>query len=163
MHASPDFDAILPAPFGALGVSVADDCLIGLDFLPAGTAATDPSTPLLQRVANELNAYFAHAGHRFDLPIAPRGTPFRRQVWTALLAIPVGQTLTYGELARQLATGPRAVGQAVGDNPIPILIPCHRVVASHRAFNDGLGGLMHSRTGFCQDIKRWLLRHERAL
>jgi methylated-DNA-[protein]-cysteine S-methyltransferase len=114
---------------------------------------------LLQRVANELNAYFAHAGHRFELPFAPRGTPFRLRVWTALLDIPVGQTLTYGELARRVGSAPRAVGQAVGDNPIPIVIPCHRVVAA----DGGLGGFMHSRIGFSQDIKRWLLRHERAV
>ncbi|MEW5770551.1 MAG: methylated-DNA--[protein]-cysteine S-methyltransferase [Pseudomonadota bacterium] len=163
MLQKPDFDAILPTPFGALGVVLAGDHLAGLEFLPPGTAALTASNPLAQRVERELTAYFADPAHVFDLPLAPQGTPFRLRVWDALLAIPVGETVSYGEIARRVGSAPRAVGQAVGDNPIPIVIPCHRVVAANKGFNDGLGGFMHSRTGFSQDIKRWLLRHERAL
>lgn len=159
MQASHDFQAILPAPFGALGVRLVDGQLTGLEFLPPGTAVIPPSTPLLEWIDSELQAYYAHAGHRFNLPLRPVGTSFRQRVWSALLAIPVGQVITYGELARRVGSAPRAVGQAVGDNPLPILIPCHRVIAA----NGGLGGFMHSRVGFSQDIKRWLLRHEHAL
>jgi len=158
MQAAQDYDAILPAPFGALGVRVAEGRLTGLEFLPPGTPTGTPGSPFLRQVARELEAYYSNPAHPFSLPLAPAGTPFRRRVWAALLAIPVGRTLSYGELARRVDSAPRAVGQAVGDNPIPIIIPCHRVVAA----DGSLGGFNHSRVGFSQDIKRWLLGHERA-
>ena len=153
------YEAILPAPFGALGVRIVGDRLTGLEFLPPGTPPAASSHPMLKRVAKELEAYYADPGHAFDLPLQPLGTPFRQRVWNALLAIPASQTRSYGDIARQLASAPRAVGQAVGDNPLPIVIPCHRVIAA----DGGLGGFNHSRTGYSQDIKRWLLRHERVL
>lgn len=155
----PTFDAILPAPFGALGVHIKDAFLVGLEFLPPGTAQVDATDTLIKQLADELDAYYANPSHRFKLPLRPDGTPFRRRVWQALENIPASQTRTYGEVARELASGARAVGQAVGDNPIPIIIPCHRVIAA----NGSLGGFMHSRTGYSQDIKRWLLRHEGVL
>lgn len=153
------FSAVLAAPFGALGVRASGETLTALVFLPPGTPTAPPATPFLQRVAGELEAYYADPAHVFTVPLALTGTPFRQQVWTALGTIPSGHTLSYGELARRLHSAPRAVGQAVGDNPLPILIPCHRVVAA----DGGLGGFNHSRVGFSQDIKRWLLHHERAL
>lgn len=157
------FDAILPAPFGALGIRIHEERLAELVFLPPGTALQPNKSPFLDRVAEELARYFSHAGHRFKLPCALEGTPFRQRVWQALGEIPPGQTITYGELARRVNSAPRAVGQAVGDNPLPIIIPCHRVVAASFPGKGGLGGFMHSRTGFSQDIKRWLLEHEHAL
>ncbi len=159
MQPDRSFDAILPTPFGTLGMSAANGCLTGLSFLPPGTRPSAPPTPFTQHVAAALSAYFSDPGHAFDLALAASGTPFRQRVWAALLAIPVGQVISYGELARRVGSAPRAVGQAVGDNPIPIIIPCHRVVAA----DGGLGGFMHSRTGYSQDIKRWLLGHEHAL
>ncbi|MBI5329477.1 MAG: methylated-DNA--[protein]-cysteine S-methyltransferase [Betaproteobacteria bacterium] len=153
------YDAILPAPFGAMGVRVTGDAVTGLEFLPPGTPAQASGLPLIARIARELDAYYADPQHPIDLPLAPAGTPFRQRVWQALLGIPSGQTLSYGQIAAQIGSAPRAVGQAVGDNPLPIVIPCHRVIAA----DGGLGGFMHSRTGYSQDIKRWLLRHERAL
>jgi methylated-DNA-[protein]-cysteine S-methyltransferase len=152
----PIFHAILAAPFGGLGVRIEDECLTGLDFLPPGIAPVASTSALIRQIADQLDAYYADPGYSFTLPLAPYGTPFRHQVWQALEKIPAGETRTYGEVARQLNSGPRAVGQAVGDNPIPIIIPCHRVIAA----NGNLGGFMHSRTGYSQDIKRWLLRHE---
>lgn len=150
------FDAILPAPFGALGLRVVDARLAGLEFLPDGTATGTPGTPFLRLAVRELTAYYKDPGHAFTLPLALGGTPFRQRVWQALAEIPPGQTITYGELAHRVGSAPRAVGQAVGDNPIPIIIPCHRVVAA-----DGtLGGFNHSRTGFSLNVKRWLLEHE---
>lgn len=155
MSTAPPFDAILPAPFGALGVRVSADRLVALAFLAPGTALLVPTSPLLERVAEQLAAYHADARHRFDLPIEAMGSAFRRRVWQALLDIPSGHTTTYGELARRLGSSARAVGQALGDNPLPIVIPCHRVLAAH-----GLGGFNHSAGGFSLDVKRWLLRHE---
>ncbi len=153
------FFAILAAPFGALGVRLADDALAGLDFLPPGTAPASSPHPLIARVARQLDAYYGDPRHVFDLPLAPAGTPYRLRVWSALSTIPSGATRSYGELARALGTAPRALGQAVGDNPLPIVIPCHRVIAA----DGGLGGFNHGRTGYTQDIKRWLLRHEGSL
>jgi methylated-DNA-[protein]-cysteine S-methyltransferase len=159
MQTNLDFDAILSAPFGPLGVRISDGRLAGLEFLPPGRALKSSSLPLVEQVEQELAAYYGDPGHVFRLPLQPAGTPFRQRVWKALLAIPAGQTRSYGDIARELASSARAVGQAVGDNPLPILIPCHRVIAS----DGGLGGFMHSSTGYSQDIKRWLLKHEHVL
>jgi len=154
-----NYDAILPAPFGALGVRINGETLIGLEFLPPGTPLQDTNQPFIKQIADQLAAFYADPEYRFTLPMAPNGSAFRHKVWQALANIPAGSTRTYGEVARQLGSGPRAVGQAVGDNPIPIIIPCHRVIAA----DGSLGGFMHSRTGYSQDIKRWLLRHEHVL
>lgn len=155
--ASP-FTAILHAPFGALGVRVSGDHLVALAFLAPGTALLAPTSPLLERVAEQLAAYYADPTHRFSLPLAPVGTPFRLRVWEALQGIPAGHSTTYGELARRLGSSARAVGQALGDNPLPIVVPCHRVLAAH-----GLGGFNHAGDGYSLDVKRWLLRHEGVL
>jgi methylated-DNA-[protein]-cysteine S-methyltransferase len=150
----PGLDAILPAPFGAMGVRLNGGRLAGLEFLPHGTPLRAGGR-LTARVAAELAAYYADPRHRFDLTLDLEGTPFRRRVWQALQAIPPGETRTYGQIATSLGSSPRAVGQAVGDNPIPIVVPCHRVLAAH-----GLGGFMHASDGFSLDVKKWLLRHE---
>jgi methylated-DNA-[protein]-cysteine S-methyltransferase len=94
----------------------------------------------------------------FGLPLAPAGTHFQRRVWARIAAIPSGQTLSYGEVAAAIGSGPRAVGNACGANPYPIVVPCHRVVAA----NHGLGGFARNSGGFLLDIKKWLLRHEHA-
>jgi methylated-DNA-[protein]-cysteine S-methyltransferase len=149
------FDAILPAPFGALGVRLAGDAVAGLEFLPPDTALRPNGAAGVRHVMHELEAYYADPAHRWRLHLSPAGTPFRLRVWQALMAIPSGRTRTYGEVAAELGSSARAVGQAVGDNPIPIVIPCHRVLAAH-----GLGGFMHGSEGFPLEVKKWLLRHE---
>jgi methylated-DNA-[protein]-cysteine S-methyltransferase len=150
-----DYAVILPAPFGAIGVRLLGDVLAGLDFLPPETALRPCGAASAQRVAHELEAYYASPAHTWKLALAPAGTPFRLRVWQVLMSIPCGQTRTYGDIADELGSSPRAVGQAVGDNPIPIIIPCHRVLASQ-----GLGGFMHGTDGFPLRVKRWLLHHE---
>jgi methylated-DNA-[protein]-cysteine S-methyltransferase len=107
-------------------------------------------------LVRELDAYWGNPIHLFELPIAPQGTPFQLRVWHALKNIPAGQPTTYGALAKQLGTAARAVGQACGANPLPIVIPCHRVVAA-----SGLGGFMHASGGAPLDVKTWLLKHEK--
>lgn len=148
------FTAILPAPFGALGVRMQGDRLAGLDFLPETAPCHLDAVP---QVVAQLSAWFADPRFVFDLPLALHGTPFRQRVWAALMGIPVGQTQSYGTLAHRLGSSPRAVGQALGDNPIPIVIPCHRVLGAR-----GLGGFMHDRGDFALSVKRWLLDHERG-
>jgi methylated-DNA-[protein]-cysteine S-methyltransferase len=151
------YDAILAAPFCHLGACFSGTVLTRLDFLPATTQTTAMSDARVQRLANELAAYWRNPAHRFDLPFEPAGTPFQLRVWQALMEIAPGKPTTYGALASQLGTAARAVGQACGANPLPILIPCHRVVAVQ-----GLGGFMHAASGAPLDFKSWLLAHEKA-
>jgi methylated-DNA-[protein]-cysteine S-methyltransferase len=151
------YDAILAAPFCHLGACFSGEVLTRLDFLPATTQATAMPDARAQRLADELAAYWRNPAHQFDLPFKPNGTPFQLRVWQALVEITPGKPTTYGALARQLGTAARAVGQACGANPLPILIPCHRVVSAQ-----GLGGFMHAASGAPLDFKSWLLAHERA-
>lgn len=151
----PTYDVILKAPPCHLGACFAGAALTRLDFLPTSVPVSRAADSRARRLAHELDAYWHDAGHEFDLLYVPSGTPFQLRVWHALMNIPAGQTTTYGTLARQLGTAARAVGQACGSNPLPILIPCHRVVAAH-----GLGGFMHSAEGAPLDVKTWLLGHE---
>ena len=109
---------------------------------------------VLKQAVAQMEAYFAGDLDQFDLPLATVGTPFQQQVYAAMLAIPMGQTRTYGDIAAKLGVPAHPVGQACGSNPIPIIIPCHRVVAS-----DGIGG--YSGAGGVE-MKIRLLRHEKA-
>ena len=122
----------LHSPFGDLTVSEENGAIVAVDW---GWGRDQTETPLLLRARAALFDYFDGARRDFDLPLAPAGSPFRTRVWAALRAIPYGETRTYGDLAAALGSAPRAIGQANGANPIPILIPCHRVVAGN-----GLGG-----------------------
>lgn len=152
----PAYDAILDAPPCRLGLRFAGEVLTRLDFLTApGTAPTRRPDARAARVAAELDAYWRDPAHVFDLPLLPLGTPFQLRVWAALRAIPRGAPTTYGALARQLGTAARALGQACGANPLPLFIPCHRVVSAR-----GLGGFMHAAAGAPLDVKAWLLAHE---
>jgi len=150
------YDSILDAPPCPLGAIFTGDVLTRLDFLPADTPVSPRLDRRARQLARELEAYWRDPDHPLDLRFAPRGTPFQLRVWQALRAIPAGQPTTYGALAKQLGTAARAVGQACGSNPLPILIPCHRVVAAN-----GLGGFMHASSGAPLDVKTWLLAHER--
>ena len=150
------YDAILDAPPCRLGAIFSGDALTRLDFLPADTPVSGQADDRVRRLAGELDAYWDNPTHTFDLLAVPDGTPFQLRVWRALMAIPAGQPTTYGALARHLGTAARAVGQACGSNPLPILIPCHRVLAAN-----GLGGFMHASSGAPLDVKTWLLAHER--
>lgn len=152
-----DYAAVLPAPFGALGIRVADGLLTGIEFLPSATPEQKPQDAASAAVCARLRSYLQAADTPLDLPMHLSGTAFQLRVWRAMQAIPPGRTLSYGELARQLGSGPRAVANACGANPIPLVIPCHRVVARH-----GLGGFMGGRNEHALAIKHWLLTHERS-
>ena len=108
-------------------------------------------------ICKQLESYLQDPKTALDLPLSLHGTAFQQRVWRAMRAIPPGSTLTYGELAQQLDSGPRAVANACGANPIPVVIPCHRVVA-----HNGLGGFMQGRVQSSLAIKQWLLSHERC-
>ncbi|MDT3705641.1 MAG: methylated-DNA--[protein]-cysteine S-methyltransferase [Thiobacillus sp.] len=150
-----NYDFILAAPMCHLGARFTGDALTQLDFLPTDLPTTPLSDTRARRLARELEAYWHNPAHSFDLLFVPLGTPFQLRVWHALMNIPAGHPTTYGALAKQLDTAARAVGQACGANPLPLLIPCHRVVAA-----SGLGGFMHAASGAPLDVKTWLLAHE---
>jgi len=151
------FDAVVAAPGFALGVRIDGDAIAAIEFLPPGTPPRVPRSDLARRACRQLDAYLRDARAPFDLPLQHRGTPFQRRVWQAIGRIPLGETSTYGTLAHQLGSAPRAVGQACGANPYPLVVPCHRVVSA-----SGLGGFAHAREGLLLAVKRWLLAHERA-
>lgn len=145
----------MSTPFAVLGIVTNDVALTAIDFLPSGTPVLEPQNRVAEKACAQLRAYLADPSFQFDLPLAPAGTVFQARVWQALREIPSGKTLRYGELAHLLGSAPRAVGQACGANPIPVVIPCHRVLAK-----GGLGGFMNSRGGESLSIKQWLLQHE---
>ena len=166
----------ITTPVGELRLVALDGALAGVDFLdlpgpaeresasherflarsvaPAGEQ--DVGDPLLREAADQLAAYFAGRREEFDLPVAPAGTPFQQRVWELLRGIKYGTTATYGELAAELGMtghGARAVGMANGRNPVPIVVPCHRVVGSGGKLTGYGGGMAR---------KQWLLAHERS-
>ncbi|WP_019904449.1 methylated-DNA--[protein]-cysteine S-methyltransferase [Methylobacterium sp. 77] len=150
---------ILPSPIGPLVLAGAAEGLACIGF-PAGKGMVTPGADWQRDEAAfpearaQLGAYFDGRLTRFDLALAPRGTPFQRAVWQALTEIPPGETISYGELARRIGrpSASRAVGAANGANPLPIVVPCHRVIGASGALTGFAGGL---------DTKRFLLALER--
>jgi len=151
------YQAIISAPGFSLGIRCNDDEITGIDYLEP-RAPLAPKLLLAKETVRQLKAYLADPNFVFGLPLAPAGTPFQRRVWEQIAAIPSGQTLSYGEVAKAIASAPRAVGGACGRNPYPVVVPCHRIVASGGA----IGGFAHQRDGYLLDVKRWLLAHERT-
>ncbi len=152
------FDAVLPAPFGAVGIRTSAGTVSEIAYLPKSARTVLPKNALSDRAARQIERYLADAEYRFDLPLAVGGTAYQRRVWDVLNAIPVGDLLTYGSVARLLRSSPRAVGQACGANRLPIVIPCHRVVSVN-----GIGGFAHHTDGYLITTKKWLLAHEAPL
>jgi methylated-DNA-[protein]-cysteine S-methyltransferase len=142
----------ISTPIGHLTVDERENAIVGVRW------ADEPhggKTPLLSAAARQLEAYFAGDSTDFDLPLAAGGTKFDRRVWAAMRAIPYGETRTYGDLAHLTDSGPRAIGRACGRNPIPIVVPCHRILA-----RGGLGGYSG---GAGLPTKQWLLALEGRL
>jgi len=151
---TPD-QALISAPGFSIGVRCDEDEIHAIEYLEP-RAEIEPTNALAREAASQLKTYLADADFVIDLPLRPSGTAFQRRVWEQIAAIPTRQTRTYGELAKALHNAPRAVGQACGANPFPLIVPCHRVLAT----GGGLGGFARQRGGFLLDIKRWLLAHE---
>ena len=149
------YQAVVAAPGFALGVRCCDDEVTAIEFLEPQPEQA-PTTPLAAEAVRQLHAYLNDPAFAFDLPLRPAGTAFQRRVWAEIATIPSGKTHTYGQLARSIRNAPRAVGQACGANPYPVVVPCHRVVST----GGGLGGFACERGGFLLDVKRWLLQHE---
>ncbi len=149
------YQAIVAAPCFCIGVKSDGNEIHALEFL-APCAEIPPANALAAEAVRQLRAYLADSGYAFSLPLRPAGTPFQRSVWEQIARIPSHQTRTYGEIARAVKSSPRAVGQACGANPCPVVVPCHRVIAT----GGGLGGFARQEGGFLLDVKRWLLAHE---
>ncbi len=160
--------SFLDTPIGTLTL-IADDAALVEVWFPNHTehdggagvdeldgAVLDPEHTVLRRASDQLSEYFAGTRTTFDVPLAPEGTPFQLAAWRALSTIPFGETVSYGEQAKRLGdpNKARAVGAANGRNPLPIIVPCHRVVGSSGQLT-GFGGGVES--------KAWLLDHEQAV
>lgn len=144
---------IVDSPVGELLALADGDALVELGFPPAEARFEAPADArrggrLLARVARQLAEYFAGSRTTFDLPLAPAGTPFQKRVWRELTRIPYGVTISYGELARRVGNpnAARAVGAANGRNPLPVIVPCHRVIGSSGRLTGFGGGLDAKRT-----------------
>ncbi|VAW59333.1 Methylated-DNA--protein-cysteine methyltransferase [hydrothermal vent metagenome] len=142
-------------PWCQLKITQQNGCLCRIDFVrePGDVAVTQDM--ILRETLAQIGRYQQASTFVFELPLDLQGTDFQRRVWSALQQIPAGQTRTYGELARTLQSSPRAVGNACRKNPLPLIVPCHRVVSAQ-----GIGGFAGQRTGQKVDIKEQLLRHE---
>ena len=154
-----DYQAKLATPFAVLGIRVSGGQLRHIEYLPLGIATLAPTNALAEKVCRQIEKYIDDSEYTFDLPFELAGTDFQQRVWREIAKISTGKTRTYGELAKRLKSGPRAVGGACGANKLPLVIPCHRVIAA----NGGLGGFMNARGGLPLDIKRWLLKHEAGI
>jgi len=126
-----------PSPVGDLTVSEDGGAIVALDF---GRGMTQTRTALLDDAVAQLTAYFDGSLSEFNLPLNPHGTPFQKNVWDLMCAIPYGGMRAYADLARDLKSAARAVGGACGANPIPVIIPCHRVLAAGGKMGGFSGG-----------------------
>ena len=144
------------SPVGRLEVEATEEAIIAVHWVDDSIAIEAAGRNLLREAARQLDAYFARRLTAFDLPLAPAGSPFERDIWRLMCDIPYGDTMTYGEMGDAVGGAARAVGAACGSNPIPVIIPCHRVL--------GAGNRMVGYSGRGRvETKRWLLVHEGKL
>ena len=155
------YNAITATPLGGddtkVGIQVLAGQLTAIDFLPSCATIKSPDNATAALVADQLEAYFSNGSFRFNLALQIRGSQFQNKVWRLLMDIRAGETRTYGCIAYQLHSSARAVGNACKANPIPLVIPCHRVLAKN-----GIGGYCGQTDGQRLRIKQWLLEHERG-
>lgn len=144
---------IIASPIGALAISATDDALQSIDML--GTSAEPDTTdhPLLKEAARQIAAYFAGRLQHYDLPLEPASTKRGNELRAAVVAIPYGEAASYGEVARRADSGPRAIGRVCSHNPLPLVVPCHRVIAAG-------GKIGYYSGGDGIPTKRFLLIHE---
>lgn len=145
----------MATPFGYVQIRAQDDLVISVDFVSLPPVIATTKNKVLMQAQQQMLAYCEQPQSVFKLPLRMRGTAFQQRVWQALQSIPAGEVRTYGEMALQLNTSPRAIGGACRANPLPIIVPCHRVVSRL-----GMGGYSGDTDGDNMEIKRGLLRHE---
>ncbi len=155
MSGSAKYQLISESPIGPLGVRIRNGLVCGIDFLDRRFKPFSSGDLLALETQRQLRNYFQSGGSEFLLPLGLLGTDFQVRVWRTLARISRGSVRTYGEVAHELGTSPRAVGNACRSNPVPLIIPCHRVVSA-----SGIGGFAGATAGRRLDIKQWLLQHE---
>jgi len=151
------YDVTVEFPKFKVGVTTREGIVTELKYLPLSFGSVSAKTSLAERAAAQMEGYKRDPNSKFDLPVVIEGTDLQKAVWRAMCAIPRGKTRTYGDLARELGADPRDIGQCCGDNRLPLVIPCHRIVAA-----GGIGGFAHATSGYLLEAKRWLLMHEAA-
>jgi methylated-DNA-[protein]-cysteine S-methyltransferase len=147
--------AVLDTPIGKISLHTDNQYLLEIQFRHSNTQTFSDDRPLTKTISKVLLAFFKTPHRPFDIPLKTLGTDFQKRVWRAMSNIPAGEVRTYQDLANLLQTSPRAIGNACRANPIPLLIPCHRVVAKN-----GLGGFSGKTKGAMLSIKEWLLNNE---
>ena len=151
-------EGYLSTPFGGIRVRASDNEILEVIFSKEAARDNFPEDSIVSNFFKQIKVYFADPKSTFSIDYRANGTSFRERVWHEISLIPSGSTRTYGQIANKLGSSARAVGMACGDNPVPLLIPCHRVVAK-----SGIGGFNHSIGHFEKSVKLWLLNHERAV
>ncbi|MFK7794631.1 MAG: methylated-DNA--[protein]-cysteine S-methyltransferase [Gammaproteobacteria bacterium] len=149
------FDYILPSPIGLLGLNISSKGIQRLLYIKTKQDSRIPNKGFGAKVHQQIMEYFELQRTEFDLPIDIQGTTYQNRVLSEVVKISYGESLTYGDIAMAIDSGPRAVGNACRHNPIPIIIPCHRVVKK-----SGIGGYCGSIVGKEIQQKDWLLQHE---
>lgn len=149
------YDALINTPFGAIAISTHAGQL-AMEFLTESPSPQNiqSSNPLVKKAYEQVMQYLEQPDFAFNLSDMPQGTAYQQKVWQAIADIPYGQVRTYGQLARAIGSGPRAVANACGANMMPVIIPCHRVVAQN-----SIGGFMQGKLNGLA-VKKWLLKHE---
>lgn len=154
----PSFDFVITSPIGPLGLKLSSRGLTQLVYCDSQQVLHMPTQGLALELAQQIDAYFNLELKQFDIPLDVQGTDYQNKVWREVSSIPYAQALTYGAIAKTLGTGARAVGNACRRNPVPLMIPCHRVVRL-----DQIGGYCGQTSGQSMQQKDWLLRHERSV
>jgi methylated-DNA-[protein]-cysteine S-methyltransferase len=155
IHQASAYTAVMKTPVGKIGVITANGRLCAIDFLTGSARERKAQDPTARKVVAWLSAYFDNAREPFSVPLEMEGTGFQKAVWKQLCKIKPGRVRTYGDIARILNSSPRAVGNACRANPLPIIVPCHRVVSAQ-----GIGGYGGKVRGSRLEQKRWLLSLE---
>lgn len=140
----------IDTPLGPLSISEQEGMIAAIGWQ---SCQPDSPTPLLQEAAGQITDYFTSTRKSFDLPLNPAGTDFQQRVWKRMAQIPYGETLSYGDLAKAIASSPRPVGTACGRNPIPVIIPCHRVLAADKKIGGYTGGVGIKTKAFLLDLE----------
>ena len=149
------YQAVISSPIGKIGIRSSEESLVGIDYLHEDEPVIKPRNIMAKEAVEQLLCYFADPTFAFEIPLLISASAFQKRVLELLKQIPVGTTQSYTDVAKQLKTSPRPVGNACRKNPIPIVIPCHRVVAEK-----DIGGYHGDKQAKMIEIKRWLLQHE---
>ena len=150
-----EFQTLFNAPFGPIMLHADEHGVQEIELFPTSSNSTSRSSAILKQLEQQLTAYFSNAQIQWDIPLPIKGTNFQQRVWRYMQAIPVGETRSYGEVAKALNSSAQAVGNACRANHFPIVIPCHRIVSK-----SGLGGFAGQTEGNEVTVKQWLLNHE---